>query len=84
VLEERHFEEQFDEAVDELAVKTRDALSISRQALSALLEAEAFLLNAAGKVFGTPTDDRLCSLAMSVEDLECDIRKEIKRMERVV
>lgn len=80
MLEGKDFEEQ----VDPLAQKMTESLLKTREALAALLSAEAFLMNAAGKVFGTPEDDRLSSLAMSVEDLECDVRKEIRRVERLV
>ena len=81
---ESNFERQFDAATDALAVKMNESLSETRQALSALLAAESHLLTAASKVFGTPEDDRITSLAMSVEDLECDLRKQIHRMERMI
>lgn len=81
---ESEFERQFDAATDALAVKMNESLSEVRQALAALLAAESHLLNAAGKVYGTPDDDRITSLSMSVEDLECDLRKQIHRMERMI
>lgn len=71
------------EMIDRLNAGCPEALSHARQALASLLVAESHLLTAAHKVFETPEDDRLCSLAQSVENLECDIRKQIERMERI-
>lgn len=73
----------FEQKDDVLTVKMRESLSLTRQSLAALLSAEAHLMNAAGKVFGTPDDDRLTALSMAVEDLECDLRRQIRRMERM-
>ena len=84
MLEGKDFEPMVDPVADALAKHMSESLSLVRSALADLLTAEAHLMNAAGKVFNTPEDDRLSSLAMSVEDLECDLRRQIKRMERLV
>lgn len=80
---ESAFERQFDAATEELSKQMAQSLAVAREALAALLNAESHLLTAAGKVGGTPEEDRITSLAMSVEDLECDLRKQIHRMERM-
>ena len=84
MLEGRNFEEQFDEAAERLNAGRTEALSHTRQALASLLVAESHLLAAASKVFGTPEDDRLCSLSQDVENIECDIRKQVERMESLI
>lgn len=71
------------EMIDRLNAGCPEALSHARQALASLLVAESHLITAAHKVFETPEDDRLISLAQDVEELECDIRKQIDRMERL-
>ena len=63
-----------------IAAGLPDALAQVRKAIDAIMTAESHLQNAASKLFETPEDDRLTSLAMSLEDLEIDVRRQMERM----
>lgn len=56
------------------------AVEFLRQAVQALEEAESYLQSAAGLVEHTPETDRIASLNMSAEELEIDVRMQMKRM----
>ena len=59
---------------------SKAAVEFMRQAVQALEQAEAYLQKAADQVEDTPETDRILSLNMDAEELECNIRTQIERM----
>lgn len=59
---------------------TKEALDLIRNAISEIENAERYLNEAANKVDNTPEHDRIESLRYGLEDLECEIRKQVRRM----
>lgn len=60
--------------------KVQTAVALLQQAVKSLEEAESFLQEAAEAVEHVPETDRIASLHMTAQDLECDIRAQIVRM----
>ena len=81
---EMAFEERFDSAVNDLQTTLERGLPTAtahvETAISYLTKAAAELCRAAGNVEGTPEDDRLVSLSMSIEELEDQVNKQLERM----
>ena len=75
------FERAFDESVNKMNEDCERSLKFLREAVEIIGKAELKLINAADEVYDTPNDDRIRSLLMSLEDLECDVKAQIKRME---
>lgn len=59
---------------------TKEALDLIRNAISEIENAERYLNEAANKVENTPEFDRIESLRYTLEDIECDVRKQARRM----
>lgn len=59
---------------------TKDAVESLRIAIGAIVGVENVLTDAAEKVDNTPEYDRISSLRLDLENLECEIRKQVKRM----
>ena len=71
---------EFDKAVSALEAQFKDSILYLEKAQTALNTVLSFLLTAESKVTDFPDGDRIGSLAMAVEDLECDLKKQIERM----
>lgn len=59
---------------------TKDALTLMRCALTGIQTTSRQLLAAADKVDNTPEYDRIASLVCDLDKLECDTRKQMRRM----
>ena len=60
--------------------KAKQAVDLLNKAVTALWDAEVYLQEAAKLVEHTPETDRIASLNMDVENLEVDVRMQIRRM----
>lgn len=59
---------------------SKAAVEFLRLAVQALEEVESYLQSAAEAVEDTPETDRILSLNMDAEELECNIRTQMERM----
>lgn len=59
---------------------TKEAIEALRVAIGAIVGVEDVLTDAAEKVDNTPEYDRISSLRLDLENLECEIRKQVIRM----
>ena len=80
MLEDNSVGKAFDDAVDRLNKGCERSVGFLKDALTKLLSAEVALMAAAHEVFNTPEDDRISSIAQDVEEIECVIKAQIKRM----
>ena len=73
-------EMSFEQAVNALEAQYQSAINYAEKARQAMDTVISMLLSAESAISETPDGDRIGSLAMSAEDFQSDIKKQLERM----